>query len=300
MTEKAKLYQLHDPELIPIGLLLKLRGKRVVYDVKEDVPEDILIKGYIPFMIVRRCVAFFVGLIELFASFFFDAIIPATPAIARRFPVKKTVTVQNFAILEKSVSSRLHPYAKRPLVVAYTGGITLIRGIKEMVQAMGMLPETLSVRFALAGSFSPPGLEDEVRQIRGWDRVDFVGWQSPGTIRDLLARARIGLLLYHPGPNHSEAEPNKLFEYMAAGLPIIASNFPLWRRLIQDAGCGIVVDPLDPNAISEGIEWMFNHPDEAEKMSHRGRQAAISCYSWETEGQKLVAIYERLSPLPAT
>ena len=87
---------------------------------------------------------------------------------------------------------------------------------------------------------------------------------------------------------------------MAAGLPIIASNFPLWRRLIQDAGCGIVVDPLDPNAISEGIEWMFNHPDEAEKMSHRGRQAAISCYSWETEGQKLVAIYERLSPLPAT
>ena len=85
-----------------------------------------------------------------------------------------------------------------------------------------------------------------------------------------------------------------MFEYMSVGLPVIVSGFPLWRRIVDEAGCGLPVDPLNPQAIADAMVWILDHPAEAEAMGRRGREAVEKYYNWETETDKLAALYKKL------
>jgi glycosyltransferase involved in cell wall biosynthesis len=295
LETNATVFHFHDPELIPVGLLLKLVGKRVIYDVHEDVPRDIMDKDWIA-PVLRRPIARAAGYVESIAASRFDAIVAATPTIARSFPKQKTLTVQNFVHFDVPFDSGAFCYKDRKPFIAYVGGISEFRGAREMISAMGLLRNGASgARLRLAGWFDPPGFQGELANLPGWSRVDFVGWLSPVQIRELLGKSRLGLVLLHPIENHKLAQPTKLFEYMAAGLPIVASDFPLWRSIIQEAGCGLLVDPLKPDAIAEAIRWLLDNPAEAEAMGQRGREAAVRTYNWESEKRKLIALYARLT-----
>ena len=107
-------------------------------------------------------------------------------------------------------------------------------------------------------------------------------------------QARVGLVLCHPAPNYLEALPNKLFETMAAGVPVVASDFPLWRGLVQGSGCGIVVDPLDASAVARAIRRLLENPEQAEAMGRRGQEAVRMRYNWAGEAEKLLALYRGL------
>jgi len=289
---RPRVVHFHDPELIPVGLLLKLRGMKVVYDVHEDVPRQILAKHWITPRL-RRPVAALVEGIEWIAGQVFDGIVTATPTITARFPSKKTVTVQNFPMLDELMPPESQPFSERPPHVAYIGGITEIRGAKEMVRALEYVANE-EVRLQLGGNFMPKGLEDEVKRLPGWSRVVAHGWVDRGTVANLLGGVRGALVLFHPVPNHINAQPNKLFEYMAAGLPVVASNFPLWREIVEGNHCGICVDPLDPKAIAEAIEFLVTHPEEARKMGENGRRAVVTKYNWDSEAEKLLSLYREL------
>jgi glycosyltransferase involved in cell wall biosynthesis len=289
----ADVYQFHDPELIPVGVLLKLRGKRVVYDVHEDVPRQILDKQWIA-PSARHIVSRGAALIEMIGVRWFDAIVAATPSIGQRFPRHRTYVVRNFPILGELVASEFESYVERSPTAAYVGVITENRGLGEMVQCMALLPQRLQARLVLAGRFSPPALEQEARSLPGWTHVDFVGWQSRSQVAALLGQARVGLVLFHPAPNHINAQPNKLFECMSAGLPVIASDFPLWREIVGSADCGLLVDPQRPQAIAQALQWLLEHPLQAEAMGQRGKQAVIERYNWDLEAPKLVGLYGQL------
>ena len=293
LAEDADLYHFHDPELIPVGLWLKARGKRVLYDVHEHVPQQIRAKTWISPWLRRPMSAGMVA-IEGGSTRLFDGVVAATPTIASRFPADKTVTVQNFPIVGEFRQRAGVPYRQRAATVAYVGGLTAQRGAWEMVRAMGCLPEGLGARLQLAGAFQPEQLQGELEAAPAWPLVDCAGWLSRGEVADFLGRARIGMVTLHPLPNYQDAYPIKLFEYMAAGIPVVASDFPLWRRIVEDAGCGLLADPLDPNAIAAAIQWLLEHEDEAEAMGRRGQRAVIEQYNWDVEAKKLLDFYHSL------
>jgi glycosyltransferase involved in cell wall biosynthesis len=295
LDEDADIYHFHDPELIPVGLLLKLRRKCVVYDVHENVPKQILDKHWIrPWL--RVWVARAANFSEIFGARIFDGIIVANPATAARFPKEKTAVVENFPIRDELACDRFLPYLKRPLGAAYVGGLTTIRGIKEIVLAMSMISESLEARLVLAGIFDPPELEDEIKRIVGWDRVEFLGWQSRDGVARVLGQARVGLAVLHPQPNYMEIYPTKIYEYMSVGIPVVAADLPLCREIVQGAGCGILIDPMNPKAIAEAIAWLLQHEKEAEAMGVRGQEAVRSRFNWNNEGEKLLNLYRTISP----
>ena len=289
----ADVYHFHDPELIPFGFWLKLQGRRVIYDAHEDLPKDIQDKAWIkPWL--RWPVASIAGGVEWFVARFLDRVVAATPSISRRFPKRKTSVVQNFPEKDSLWSSEAVNYQLRAPLVAYVGGIADIRGAREMVEAIGMVPDQLGVRLGIAGEWESDELLNEVGTLPGWSRVERLGTLSRAGVRDLLAKSRIGILLYHPLANHIEAQPTKLYEYMSAEIPIVASNFPLWKKIVEDAGCGLTVDPMDCEAVAAAIQWLLEHPGEAAEMGRRGREAVLKHYNWEQQADVLRSTYREL------
>ena len=294
LATRPQVAHFHDPELMMLGFALKCLGYRVVYDAHEDVPRQILMKFWLPAW-VRRPVSWVMALIEWLAGRVFDGIVSAVPEIAGRFPSTKTVLVQNFSIPAEFETEKAISYQERPPHFAYVGAISLLRGVREMVEALGRVHSNDRVRLRLAGVFQPAALQAEIETMPNWVQGEFLGWTDRRQTAELLGSVRAGLVTLHPTQNYQDAYPVKMFEYMVAGLPVIASDFPLWRRLMERGGkCGILVNPQDPQAIAQAMQWILEHPAEAEEMGRRGREAARRYYNWDREADKLIALYQNL------
>jgi glycosyltransferase involved in cell wall biosynthesis len=293
LRQGADVYHFHDIELIPVGWLLKFHGRRVLYDVREDSPAVIRDRDWIPRW-ARPAVAWAIDITEKLSGHILDGIVAATPHIGQRFPRSKTVVVQNFPLLDETCTAP-YPYLKRPQLVLYIGNIRPSRGVLELIEAMGLLPETSPAQLVLGGEFENVELEQEARQKPGWKRTDYVGWQNRNGMLDLYSRARVGVVPSLPTPNHMEAQPIKLFECMLAGLPVVASNLPRQGEIVQEARCGILVEPGQPQALADAIQWLLEHPAEAQAMGKRGREAVLQTYNWNSQARVLLDLYRRVT-----
>lgn len=290
---RADVYHVHEPTLIPAAILLKLLGAKVIYDAHEDTPRQMraaLARRPLLALIISSVFA----AVESLARLMFDRFVCATPTIAANYPPKRTTLVRNMVQLPEARGEGLPQYNRRPNRVIYVGGINERRGLREMIGAIQRVPAGLRAELQLAGVFLTPSLQAEVESLSD-DRIRFVGWQTRENLNALLDEARIGLLLFHPTPAHIVSGPNKLFEYMGAGIPLVASDFPTWREIISKENCGILVDPLDVDAIARAIQYLLENPEEAEMMGKRGKQAAEHRYSWKAESAKLLDMYHDLA-----
>lgn len=288
----ADLFHLHDPELIIAGLYLKRLGKKVVFDSHEDVPRQILGKPYLP-QPFRRALSMAMDRFERFACPRLDGVIAATPYIRDKFVAlgARSVDINNFPIMDELAVTL--PWSEKKLEVSYIGGLEATRGIREIIRACELLHS--SARLNMAGRFTDPELEKEMKGRPGWGRVNPLGYLDRAGVRETLAHSMAGLVTLHPIVNYFDALPVKMFEYMAAGIPVIASDFPLWREIVMSNECGVCIDPLDPAAIAEAIDYLVTHPDVASRMGMNGRAAVAARYNWANEEQKMLAFYASIT-----
>lgn len=294
LCERADVYHFHDPELLGVGLALRLWGARVIFDVHEDLANDIADKNWIP-RVLRPPIA--AGVVALLRSVHscFNAVVTATPGIAERLPAKNTVVIRNYPRIEELALPCGGTFDQRPRKAVYLGSITELRGIIEMVQALSCPSMPSDVRLALAGDFESKSLEARVKAMPGWNRIDFAGWCDRAAVTRVLADARVGLLTLQPAKNFTDSLPVKLFEYMAAGLPVIISDTIKCSSIVREHECGLVVDPRDPEAIAGAIASLMDNPALAEAMGERGRRIALQRYQWASEALKLADLYAKIA-----
>jgi glycosyltransferase involved in cell wall biosynthesis len=285
----AEIYHFHDPELIPIGIKLKKLGKKVIYDVHEDLPRQLLSKPYLN-KLSKVILSKIIEIYENYTAKKFDYIITATPYIKNRFKKlnPNTIDINNLPLLNEFYSIDLKNNKEN--AVCYVGGITKIRGIVELIKSLEYVDTTLH----LAGEFESENLKKEVMQLPGWKKVKYYGFVNREKVREIFTSVSAGIVTLLPAPNYLDSMPVKLFEYMSASLPVIASNFPLWKMIVEENNCGICVDPTKPEEIAKAIEYLITHPNGARKMGENGRKAVLEKYNWEKESEKLINIYKSL------
>lgn len=286
---KADVYHFHDPELIPVGRVLKLFGKKVIYDVHEDVPMQILTKEWInPGL--RRFISKAFNWYEKGSSKRFDRVVAARPDIAKNFTSKGTVVVRNMPVL--NIIENVSPAeieVNKPVVI-YAGGITEIRGIKELVDAVGMLDGL--VELWLFGPWDYDEYRERCKKSSGWKYTKDMGFVPLKTVYSYMKRSSIGIVNFLPAPNHLYTMPNKPFEYMTCGLPVIMSNFEYWQELFKEHA--VYANPEKSEDIAEKIRYIIENKDEADKLSCEGRRFIKENFSWEAEQEILLREYSKL------
>jgi glycosyltransferase involved in cell wall biosynthesis len=293
VREDAAIYHFHDPELMPVGALLRMRGKRVIYDVHEDYSGTMEGKQWLPASL-HRPAAFAVRLCERLLSMSCNRVIAVTPRIAGKFQPGKTRIVQNLPWSSELCCAGSIPYEEREPIMVYVGWLSDARGVHEMSEAVRLASREMPVKLQIAG-----GVHDGAKARFGGARenglVEFLGHLNRTEVAQLLGRARAGLILHHPRGNYLDGQPTKLFEYMSAGLPVVASNIPVCRQIVEPAECGLLADPLNPRAIADALLWLLRHPAEAAQMGRNGQRAVLEKYNWERESEGLIAAYSELA-----
>jgi hypothetical protein len=287
-----EVVQFHDPELIPFALALQRRGCKIIYDVHEDVPADIYSKAWIPGPL-KSVTAKIVEAVERLTAKRFDAIVAATPTIAgrfRRYGADVSV-VRNSVRLEEFTVSTSEAPRKRQAV--YVGHVSFNRGLIEMVEGC----EGARLPLVIAGSV---GVQEQKWLKTRAANVDLRGKLGRPEIALLLNESMVGLCLFHPEPNHLYAMPTKIFEYMAAALPIITSDLPRAKEIVEGAHCGFANSVKDQRGLVDKISSLLSDPEQARQMGKNGLDMVSKNYSWEHDAAELNTLYRKLSPHQST
>ena len=277
----CEVYHLHDPELLLYAKKLKRKGKIVIFDSHEDVSAQIMDKEWIP-KILRHIVSKLFSVYQGHVLKRIDGIVAATETIGNLLnKYNTTVVVNNYPKFE-DIKYQTNPFSNRPRIIGYAGSLDNNRGLQVVIESLKSINGTL--KFA-----SNEFIEN--------DKIINCGKLNRDGVNNLYKESRLGIVLYKPLANHINAQPIKMFEYMAAGLPVVASNFPLWRRIIEENNCGICVNPLDSIEISNACNKLLDNPVWSEQLGKNGYNAIVSKYNWANEEKKLLDFYKKIVSL---
>ena len=292
----ADLYHLHDPELLPLAHRLpRTRPGRSYSTCTRTCPMDILTKPWIPAPL-RRPASLAASLVQRFLLSRFSVVLAEDSYAADHAWLADATVVRNMPLVEELLA--IEERAPSPTqMLGYMGSISPARGSLVTLEAMAILRRRgLVCGLKLVGPISNARQLARRAEQLGLDDVQISGWLPAQEAWRLIAPCRAGLALLQDRPNFRRSLPTKMFEYMALGLPVVVSDFPLYRKIVESAGCGLCVDPADPASIAAALSHLLKNPAEAAAMGRRGRQAVIDHYRWDEEARRLLSLYDRLLP----
>lgn len=287
---KFKFLQFHDPDLLLFAPILKLFGKRVIYDVHDDYEASILDRmSSHPFL--AQILSNLWWLLERNISRLFDGIVVADRHLAAKFKGLNPVILGNFPRLD--FTSPADTSEEETFNILYVGGVDKGRGIDKMLDALELLPYE-NIRFHVVGKCNDQTL---IKRLQTNPRVECFGHVDWTDLHRYYTRAHMGIALYQPLASflYCPGENSvKIIEYMSAGIPVLCSNFPGLKTFVEEAGYGITVSPDDPPAIAAKIRHFYENPDVRVRLGQNGRRAFETEYNWERHEGKLISLYERV------
>lgn len=295
--QNCEVYHLQDPELIIVGLLLKIFSrKKVIYDVHEDYPDYILQKEYLPKW-SRGPLYFLMKTYERIAGSMFDAIVVADNFVNKRFPQKKTIIAYNFPDLSVFTLMETKPAKQYDLI--YPGSLSknmvniTLAVVKEVLTRKEDLKVMLISPFLMEGGkewvrrrIKEEGINESVIQLM--DRVPYT------QVCNYMEESRIGFI---PLPNTRKFHkniPTKLFEYMFCGIPVVANDLPPTRQFVEGKNCCFLVDVNDSAKTASVILDLLADVELQIKMGETGNRLVKEQYNWEKEEKKLLGLYQHI------
>jgi len=291
----ADVYHFHDPELMPVGYKLKKMGKKVVYDVHENYPEVMKLKNWIP-RFIRPVLSYVIRILENFYVKRFDGAVVVTENLFERFSkFTKCVLVPNY--IDTEYLNEVKPksnYKSDRIRFFYMGLMdNKTRSIVEMIEAFKMLRENYeNIELNMVGPITDKNLLKYIEENKIPD-LNYIPPVSRKEVYKLAVQNDVGMMIYRPHGNSIQSSPNKMFEYMYLGLPIIASDFPYWRRILDKGPCALYVDPNDPNDIAEKMEKFIRNEELRRIMGETGKNI-IKLYTWHSVKKDLLKLYKEV------
>jgi len=287
------LYQLHDPELLLWAWYLRRTGKPTIYDMHEYVAGAIATRDWIPGFCRRTLRAAWSAVERLLLNNVPVVFAETSYSLHYRW-TRNFAIVLNLPDVQSLLEIEANPGSSNRVV--YIGSMTPARGSLTMLEAMIILrARGCEVELDLVGSASQEHLQELERFVaeRKLENVHFHGYQRPADAWRIAKGATAGLAVLDAVPNYVESYPTKMFEYMALGIPVVASNFPLYKSVVEASDCGLCVPPNDPDSLADAIEVLLADAGRAERLGKNGRAAVLRSYCWEPELDKLEALYVR-------
>lgn len=300
LKSDADVFHLHDPELLLITPILYLiKNKPIIYDVHEHYPNSIMSKKWIP-KYLKKIVKYIFIFIENILLLFVSGVIYTTPVVGERYIKKNVVTksVDNYPkldLLNYDLNEKNIDYNQ----LIYVGGITEIRGLIQVIESISIVKKyNKDIKFKIIGEIKSNELKNKIKKLidelnlnKNIILKEFMPYEKLGTE---LAQSAIGIVTYLPYPNNLSCLPNKLFEYMATKNVVIASDFPLYRNVINNSNGGLLVNPENPEDIAIKIISLLEDKDLIKQKAMSGYESIKNKYNWNVEKQKLFDLYQKL------
>lgn len=298
LKQKAAIYHFHDPELMLTGMLLRLSGKKVLYDIHENNRLNILDKEYLsPFFKSVFYWSYF--WFEKFAILFYHQLVLALSeeTYKQYYSEKKSTVVLNFPLYIDKFSK--YKSIKANIRFVYAGVVHPARGVITMIEFIARLNEKgLNASLDLIGAIRPDGFFEEIQKLSKdyqlADKVNLHGFVDAPDVSKYLAEADFGLVFLHPYLRYKEALPTKMFEYMQHGLPVITNDYPLYKKYVEETQTGICIDVEKLDEATNRILHLLDKPNSCQQMAKNGIELTQNRFNWSTQEAKLLELYASL------
>ena len=295
LAEKAKIYHFHDPELIWVGMILKLTGKKVIFDIHENIRAQIKVKEWLPF---RYFFSRLYSIVDWISAKLFFLILAekSYEEIYKKMKANYAIVLNlpEIGFLEKFVNT---DRKNAPNGILYVGGVSKDRGIDSIIEALNILHQKhINFTFYCIGPVDSKlrsEMEIKIKDFNLQDKVKMMGHIPIDKAYEYSKSCKLGLSILKPIENYLNSYSTKIFEYMSVGLPVIVSNFELYR-FVEEYNCGICVNPADTLKIAETINYLLENDAQIEQMGENGRDTVKKYFNWEKESQKLIRFYKGL------
>lgn len=289
---------IHEFVLWPLVRSLKKKNVKVFLDMHEN---DIFDKAE---MIERKfgkktakLALFVLKKLEKMYVEMSDGVISVTPQIIDRVSCYNVPVelIANFPKTSEAIKEKsFEEINKNRDVMCFAGGVSNLWGINTLIKTLEKCPGT---SLLLAGRGDKDYIES-LSQKDGWEHVTYFGVISHSdVIEKVYKKSGIGMALLTCKDSWLGTEGTlgntKIFEFMQAGLPVIGTDFSIWKEILLENNCGVVVDPNDVDQVIDAVKLLRNNPQLAFEMGKNGQKAIREKYNWEIEGKKLISFYEK-------
>ncbi|MBD2751876.1 glycosyltransferase [Spirosoma validum] len=292
---RPALVHVYVPEFLPFAYVFRWLGAKVIYEVQENLHKKMHLKTYNRGYVSETVFRWFDRLARRHFYFIFTehGYLDTYIRLSKPYEV-----IYNYPLLSLLEPFRrpYQPNLEKP-VFFYIGWLSFERAFDTLVESLARLKSTyptFQVHLFGQRTFTDADLDrlPAFEKIR--TNLIFHGYKDQREAFSYTVHATVGLALLKPVGDYPDSYTTKLFEYMALSLPVVTSDFLLYKDVVERHKCGFCVSPNDPAQISAAIAYLIEHPNEACAMGQRGRMAVEKEYNWSTEAQKLLNFYTHI------